>query len=490
MRILYMTSEAFPFAKTGGLGDVSGSLPAALGHLGHDVKIVMPKYGTIAKALWGLERFKSFALDFCGKENYLTVWKSLLPESSVEIFFIESALLSNRPGIYGEEGKDYPDNLERFSLFSRAALEIPDLLNWHPDILHANDWQTSLAFLYLQSILQDKPLFKKIAKVLTIHNLAHQGIFPGSEFSKTGLSRDFFTPSALEFYGQINLLKGGLVSADIITTVSPTYGREILTPEYGFGLEGVLHARRKDLHGIINGVDYKKWDPATDPNIPAMYSPENMEGKLACKSALQRRCKFKETDLPVVGIVSRLVYQKGVDLVLEIMEELMALDLQLVVLGTGNSDYEQKLSSEGRKFKNKLSVHVTFNEIFAHRVEAGADIFLMPSRFEPCGLNQLYSLRYGTVPVVRKTGGLADTVVDATPLNIKSGVATGFVFENADADSLLKTLQLALCFYKEKGVWRNLMRAGMYSDFSWERSASEYVKLYEEAAGRIKPGRY
>lgn len=488
MRILYMTSEVFPFAKTGGLGDVSGALPAALNHLGHDVKIVMPKYGTIDRALWGLERFKSFSLDFCGKKHYLTVWKSFLPESSVEIFFIESALLLNRPGIYGEEGKDYPDNLERFSLFSRAALEIPVLLNWHPDILHANDWQTSLAFPYLQSILQDKPLYKRIAKVFTIHNLAHQGIFHGSEFSKTGLSRDYFTPATLEFYGQINLLKGGLVFADIITTVSPTYSREILTPEYGFGLEGVLHVRQRDLHGITNGVDYKKWDPATDPNIPARYSPENTEGKLLCKKALQRRCKFKETDLPIVGIVSRMVYQKGIDLVLEIMEELMALDLQLVILGTGNPDYEQKLVSEGGKFKNKISVHVTFNEVFAHRVEAGSDIFLMPSRFEPCGLNQLYSLRYGSVPVVRKTGGLADTVVDATPLNIKSGIATGFVFEKADAGSLLKSLQLALCLYKEKEVWTNLMRAGMYSDFSWERSASEYVKVYEEAAGRIKPG--
>ncbi|MBI1821222.1 MAG: glycogen synthase GlgA [Nitrospirae bacterium] len=486
MRILYASSEVFPFAKTGGLADVGGSFPSALERLGHEVKVIMPKYAVIPGDQWEFKKVKDFTLRIGKKDHFLTLWKSHLPRTSVEFLFLSSPLFFNHNGLYSENGKDNPDNLEGFSVFSRAVLEVPKLLNWKPDILHANDWQTGLIFAYLKTRLRGEPLYQKTGTLFTIHNMAYQGLFPGSDFPKLDLPRDAFTPDTLEFYGQINFLKGGLVFADILNTVSPTYSQEILTPEYGCGLEGILQKRRGDLFGIINGADYQKWDPARDPYLPRCYNAKSLEGKSICKKTLQGRCKFPQKDVPLVGIISRLTAQKGIDLVLGILEELMCLDLQVVILGLGEPDLEKKLLREARRFNDRLSVHLTFDESFAHRVEAGADLFLMPSRYEPCGLSQIYSLRYGTIPVVRKTGGLADTIIDATPSNILSGHATGFMFETASPLALLTTLRFALCLFKDRPVWNKMVQAAMAVDFSWDHSAREYVKLYERALKNVK----
>ncbi|MHB8482614.1 MAG: glycogen synthase GlgA [Nitrospiria bacterium] len=486
MRILYASSEVFPFIKTGGLADVGGSLPIALERLGHEVKVIMPKYSVIPGDQWDIKKVKDFTLRFAEKDHFLTLWTSRLPGTSVEFLFLSSPLFFNHPGLYGKNGKDHSDNLEGFSLFSRAVLEAPKILNWKPDILHANDWQTALIFAYLKTHLRKEPLFQKMGTLFTIHNMAYQGLFPGSDFSKLDLPRNTFTPDTLEFYGQINFLKGGLIFAEILNTVSSTYSLEILTPEFGHGLEGVLQKRRNDLFGVINGADYQKWDPAHDPFLPRCYSAGSLEGKSICKKKLQRRCKFPEKDVPLVGIISRLTVQKGIDLVLEILGELMHLDLQLVILGVGEPDLQERLQEGASRFKERLSVHLTFDESFAHRIEAGADLFLMPSRYEPCGLNQIYSLRYGTIPVVRKTGGLADTIIDATPSNILSGKATGFIFDTASPLSLLTTLRLALLLYKDLPLWNKLVQTAMAVDFSWDHSAGEYVKLYELALKRVK----
>jgi starch synthase len=487
MHILYASSEVFPFAKTGGLADVGGSLPSALERLGHEVKVIMPRYSVIPGDRWEFIKVKDFTLRLGKKEHSLTLWKSRLPGVSVEFLFLSTPLFFNHNGLYSENGKDHPDNLEGFSLFSRAILEVPKLLNWKPDVLHANDWQTGLVFAYLKTLLRGDPFYRKTGTLFTIHNMAYQGLFPGSDFPKLDLPRNIFSPDILEFYGQINFLKGGLAFADILNTVSPTYSREILTPEFGHGLEGVLQKRRNDLFGIINGADYQEWDPARDSFLPSGYSAGSLEGKSVCKKTLQRRCKFSEKDVPLIGIISRLTVQKGTDLVLDILDELMCLDIQLVILGVGEPDLQEKLQAKAGRYRDRVSVHLTFDEAFAHRVEAGADLFLMPSRYEPCGLNQIYSLRYGTIPVVRKTGGLADTVIDATPSNILSGKATGFMFETASPLSLLTSLRLALCLYKDPLLWKKLVQTAMETDFSWDHSAREYVKLYELALKKVLP---
>ena len=488
MRILYTASEVTPFAKTGGLADVAGALPLALAQLGHDVKVVMPKYAVVSEGRRQLIRRGDLPVRLAGQDYPFTLWTGHLPDTPVEVLFLADDRLFGRPGLYQEKGIDFPDNLERFAAFSRAVLELPKRLDWHPEVLHGNDWQTAPTFIYLNAQPAHHPSFKKIATVFTIHNLGYPGLFPGTEFGKLGLSPEYFTPHTLEFYGKVNLLKGGLLFADILNTVSPTYSREIQTPEFGHGLEGVLSARQKDLFGIVNGVDYRQWDPAHDSYIPHPYDRLDLSGKRLCKEALQKELKLPVTEAPLLGMITRLTVQKGVDLVLEVLSELMRLDLQLVILGTGDPGIHQKLKQAMRRYPKKLSVSLTFDEPLAHRIEAGSDIFLMPSRYEPCGLNQLYSLRYGTIPVVRKTGGLADTVVDASPSHIASGKATGFVFELAGGHALLTTLRLALELYKDRALWEGIMKTAMAQDFSWDHSAREYVKLYERALAKARLG--
>lgn len=484
MKILYASSEVFPFAKTGGLADVAGSLPPALERLGHDVKVIMPKYRLIGEEQWSLKKLKDFSIRFVGRSHSIGIWSALLPKTAVEVFFLSFDPVNQRDGLYQENGKDYPDNLEAFSLFCRALLEVPRLLNWSPDILHANDWQSSLALAYLKLIYRNDLFYQKMGSVFTIHNLAFQGVFPGSLFSELELPESVFTPDKLEFYGKINFLKAGLVFSDVLTTVSPTYSREILSPEFGCGLDGLIRQREKDLFGILNGADYQKWNPAQDRSLPRGYSLRALDGKNVCKKTLQRKCKFPETEVPLLGIVSRLTAQKGIDLVLDLIEELVCLDLQMVVLGIGEKEIEEKFKKANDRHRDKISVHLTFDENFSHRVIAGSDIFLMPSRFEPCGLSQMYALRYGTIPVVRKTGGLADTVIDAIPSNLSAGRANGFLFESASAPSLLSAIRLAICLYNDRSIWEKLMRVAMSADMSWDRSAKEYVDVYQIALQR------
>ncbi len=489
MRILYTASEVAPFAKTGGLADVAGSLPAALARLGHEIKVVMPKYGGVKESQWKLKRRDHFSVRFAEQTDYpFTVWSGNLPGTEVEVLFLANDRLFDRSGLYQERGKDYPDNLERFSAFSRAVLEVPKLLKWSPDVLHCNDWQTALIMAYLKAHFAGDPSYQKIGTLLTLHNLGYQGLFPKHEFSKLGLPPEYFTPEILEFYGKVNLLKAGLVLSGLLNTVSPTYSQEIQTAEFGHGLEGVLQGRREDLFGILNGVDYQQWDPVRDPYIRHSYNRRLLLGKRLCKKSLQRECKLPLARVPLIGMITRFTVQKGMDLVIEILDELMHLDLQVVILGTGELAIQQKLMRAMNQYPKKLSVHLSFDEALAHRIEAGADLFLMPSRYEPCGLSQLYSLRYGTIPVVRETGGLADTVVDATPSNIASGKATGFVFETASSHSLLTTLRLALHLYKDCSLWERIIRTAMAADFSWNRSAREYVKLYELAIAKARKG--
>jgi starch synthase len=486
MRILYTASEVAPFSKTGGLADVAGALPAAVARLGHEVIVVMPRYKAVLPERWGLTRKGEISVKLAGRGYSFALWAARLPQTPVEFFFLDHEGLFDRTGLYQEGGKDYPDNLERFAAFSRALLEVPKRLGFKPDLLHGNDWQTALAFVYLRAHFAQDPFYKKIGTVFTIHNLGYPGLFPGSEFSKLDLPADYFHPERLEFYGKVNLLKGGLVFAQILNTVSPTYSREIQTHEFGHGMEGVLHAHRQDLFGIVNGVDYREWDPAHDSHIAQAYDSRNLKGKRLCKEALQKELKLPVTEVPLIGMITRLTVQKGVDLVLDVLEELMLLDLQIVILGTGEPAIHKKLTQAMGRHPDKLTVRLTFDEPLAHRIEAGADLFLMPSRYEPCGLNQLYSLRYGTIPVVRKTGGLADTIVDATPTHIASGKATGFVFENVSGHELLTTLRLALSFYKDRALWEQFMKTGMAADFSWDFSAREYLKLYERALAKAK----
>jgi starch synthase len=485
MRILFISSEVVPFAKTGGLADVSGALPAALARLGHEVRVVMPKYAAVDAKRWELTAGEEIVVRLAGLDSHFTLWSGRLPNSPsgnpVDCGFLAHEQFFERPGLYQEAGKDYPDNLQRFSSFSRAVLEVPRVWRWRPDVVHANDWETALALLYLRTHIEPEPGVVPPATLFTIHNLAYMGLSPAEQFSLLGLSPHYFTTETLEFYGQVNLLKAGLLYSTLLNTVSPTYSREIQTPEFGYGLDGLLRLRQRDLSGVINGVDYGEWNPVRDANLPARYDADDLTGKRACKRALQKGCGLPVKAAPLIGMITRLTQQKGVDLVLEAMDELMQLDLQLVILGSGDPALEQALKQVVARYPNKLSVQLAFDEPLAHRIEAGADCFLMPSKYEPCGLNQLYSLRYGTIPIVRRTGGLADTVVDATPSHLAAGTATGVVFESASGRALLHAVQLALSLYRQRSVWAQMVKAAMAADFSWDRSAREYVALYERA---------
>ncbi|MCS6319574.1 MAG: glycogen synthase [Nitrospira sp.] len=351
---------------------------------------------------------------------------------------------------------------------------------WQADLLHVHDWQAALCAVYLRTLYQPKSALTHVRSVLTIHNLGYQGLFPAEHFSVTGLPGQLFTPAALEFYGKLNLLKGGLVFADLLTTVSPTYSQEIQTPDYGCGLEGVLNGRKHVLHGIVNGIDAELWNPAKDPHLPTHYSLSDMSGKARCKKGLQRELKLRTEKGPLLGMIARLIGQKGIDLVIDVIPELMELDVQVAILGTGDVGYEQQVRELAERYPGRLAVRNVFDEGLAHRIEAGADMFLMPSRYEPCGLSQLYSLRYGTVPIVRKTGGLADTVVNYTPSTCMGSRATGFSFTDTTATSLLTCLLLALSIYRKKADWNRIVRAGMEQDLSWTRSAEIYLRLFWE----------
>jgi starch synthase len=488
LRIVFVSPEAVPYAKTGGLADVAGSLPRELERLGHDVRLLLPRYGVIESTAHGLKDWGRLAVPTSSGTVSAVVEAGGLPGSRVRVYAIGHDSLFARPGLYGEAGTDYPDNLERFAFFCRAAMEL--LLafaresRWTPDVLHAHDWQAALSVVYLNSLYAKRPEFANLGTLFTVHNLGYQGLFSAADFPKTGLGPEFFTPKTLEFYGQVNLLKGGLVFGDLLTTVSPTYSREIQTPEFGFGLDGVLRERRDRLTGVVNGIDVDAWNPATDPHLKARYSASDLSGKRFCKEALQRELGLPVRDVPLLAVISRLTPQKGLDLVAAVLPELARLDVQVVVLGTGDPPLELQFQSCRMQYPEKVGVRIGFDDALAHAIEAGADLFLMPSRYEPCGLSQLYSLRYGTVPIVRRTGGLADTVVPYTPRTAAEGRATGFVFTDPTPEALLTTILLALRVHADRTEWTKLMRAGMATDVSWAKPARAYETLYRRVADR------
>jgi starch synthase len=480
VKVLYCASEAVPYVKTGGLADVAGALPAALARLGHDVRLVLPRYRGISSA----DLTPLFPLRITLGEAVVegAVLEGRSPVG-LPVYLVECAPLFDRAGLYGEGGRDYPDNLGRFTFFSHAVVAVAAQV-FDPDLIHCNDWHTGMvpAYLRLRERARQQGAWPTL---LTVHNIAMQGIFPAAQFSLLGLPQEFFTPEGLEFWGQVNCLKGGLVYADVINTVSETYAREIQTPEFGAGLEGVLLSRRGDVYGVLNGVDYAQWDPRHDPHLPAPYGPDDLDGKRFCKRALQKEAGLEPLPYaPLLAMISRLTDQKGGDLVAAVLPALVERGAQFVLLGTGEARYHAIFSQLARDHPRHVFAALRFDEPLAHHIEAGADIFLMPSRFEPSGLNQLYSMRYGTVPVVRRTGGLADSVVDATPEAVREGVATGFQFEAYSPLALLAAVDKALAAFRDPLVWRRLQQAGMAADFSWDRAARRYEALYREALGR------
>ncbi|MEX0602081.1 MAG: glycogen synthase GlgA [Bacteroidota bacterium] len=485
LNILFVSSEVEPFAKTGGLADVSSALPKAIKELGHEIRIMMPRYRFISEwkfKLHDIIRLKEIPVPVNNSIEIGNVKSSFISnlKDKVQVYFLDHQKYFGRDGIYQSPvgKKDYKDNDERFIFFCRGVLETLKRLGWQPDIIHCNDWQTGLIPGYLKTIYADDPFFKSVRSVFTIHNMAYQGAFPSDSFAKAGLPKELFHAEGVEAYGKFNFLKTALTYVDRITTVSEKYSKEICSsPEYGAGLEGLLTHRKKDLCGILNGIDYQVWNPATDDSIYRKFDAKSLEAKVDNKKALTAkfRLPFNES-VPILGAISRLVEQKGFDLVLEMLDDLMKQDVQFVLLGDGEPKVEKKFEALQKKYPQKIGLFFGFDEELAHLVEAGSDMFLMPSRYEPCGLNQMYSMRYGTVPLVRATGGLDDTVEDYA----EGGKGTGFKFDKFDSKELLKTIQRALKVYHQPEEWKKLMRNGMARDFSWENSAKKYVNLYKE----------
>ncbi|MGI8906700.1 MAG: glycogen synthase GlgA [Candidatus Sumerlaeaceae bacterium] len=483
MRILIVASEVVPFAKTGGLADVAGALPLELARMGHDVRVAMPKYGTIDDDKFHILPILGDIRVRLGNLNHVAeIRRTVFPDSNVPVYFVANSSLFDRANLYMEGGRDYPDNAERFAFFCKAVLWLLEGLDWTPEVIHCNDWQSALipVFLRTDSDVRSNAGLRSVKTLFTIHNQAYQGVFPRDEAERIGIGDNLFHPAALEFYGALNLMKGGLLYADKISTVSPTYAREIQTPEYGSGLDGVLLSRASHLTGILNGIDYDTWNPETDKLIPAHFTRADLSGKSKCKAALQEEVGLDASpETPLIGIISRLDPQKGFDLIAEILEPLVTGNVQLVLLGTGAAEYHQIFERAAKNHPGKVSANLRFDNGLAHRIEAGSDFFLMPSHYEPCGLNQMYSLRYGTIPVVRKTGGLADSIVDATPENIESGRGTGFVFERYTTDELMLTLQRALSCFQMQPHWDALRQNAMSQDFSWRGSAMKYEQLFK-----------
>ncbi|HEC20459.1 MAG TPA: glycogen synthase GlgA [Gammaproteobacteria bacterium] len=477
MRILFAASEAYPLIKTGGLGDVAGSLPRALLELGQDVRLILPAYATV---LGQLEAPRTLA-EFSEAGQSVSVVEGQMPESPLKVWLVDAPGYFDRPGnpYLDSNGQPWADNAERFALFSRMVTRLAlnqAGLDWAPDIVHCNDWQTGLAPALLDLATQ------RPATVFTIHNLAYQGLFPEDTFHKLGLPASWWSHHALEFHNQLSFIKGGLVFADRINTVSPTYAREIQTAEFGYGLEGLLRHRSAALSGILNGIDTREWDPASDPLLEHHYDLHDLSGKQANKQVLQSIMGLPDKPVTaVIGLISRLVSQKGIDLIIEAMPDLLKLPLQFSLLGSGDRDMETRLLKLAEQYPQKLAVRIGYDETLAHRIEAGADMYLMPSRFEPCGLNQMYSLHYGTVPIVRNVGGLADTVVDTSAKTLAESRANGFIIDSDDSSALIKAVKRALRRFRDKAQWQQLQLTGMQADFSWQHSARKYLSLYLQA---------
>lgn len=488
MRIVQVCSEAVPFAKTGGLADVTGSLSKALAELGHSMTLILPLYSRfVAKTGVPLQPLGGpFEIPLGDRRVLIELKTCSLPGSDVQVVFVDQPGFFDRDGLYQDPRTkgDYSDNAERFISFSRAALEAVARLDLKPDVLQAHDWQTGLVMPLLAIQFREwVPELRRTAAVMTLHNLAFQGTFPPDVMPLTGLGWEYYNWKQMESWGQLNLLKSGIVFADQICTVSPTYSREIQSPEFGNGLDGVLRERAADFCGVLNGIDPNEWNPSLDSRIPATYNVDSLDtGKAECKRALQRKLNLAERpDVPLLSMVSRMTWQKGFDLIGVCAPRLLERDVQLVFLGNGQPEYEALCRNLAAERPDKVRAIIGYDETLSHWIEAGSDIFLMPSKFEPCGLNQMYSMAYGTPPIVRATGGLADSVIGATPETLIDGTATGFVFQDHDGDQFWQQLDWALKLFADKPTWRRLQRAGMTRDWSWARSAREYVSVFEKA---------
>ncbi len=475
MKILFVTSEGLPFSKTGGLADVLEALPKALATMGHEVSVLLPRYrGNKSSAVL----LPSLTIPMGDRLRFPAILDGSTI-AGVRYFFADDPEYFDRDHLYGVQGKDYSDNAERFGEFSKAAIELVKNV-WRAHVIHCHDWQAALVPVLLRTLYASDPVLRGVPVVFTIHNMGYHGLFPREILGRLGLPESLFHMEAMEFYGKVNFLKGALVYADYLTTVSRRYAQEIQTPEYGHGLEGVVRHRAEHLYGILNGADYTAWSPEVDTQIVARYRHTDLSGKRACKKDLLEVFKLPVDNLarPVIGIVSRFADQKGFDLIGQIAEDLLSADVQLVALGAGEPKHEHAFRELARRFPAQVGVKIAYDNVLAHKIEAGADMFLMPSRYEPCGLNQIYSLRYGTVPIVRATGGLDDTI---EPFDPQTGRGTGFKFEEYDAQALLACIRQALELFRNETAWRKMQINGMTKNFSWHASAAEYVRLYEIA---------
>ena len=479
MRVVMLAPEVHPYAKTGGLADVLAALPAALNRIGVEVSVCLPAYRTALRALGPLPVILRLHAPVSSRMEPAEILA--VPNAPVPTFLVRADRFFDRDGLYGVGGRDYDDNAERFAFFCRAALEWLRHASPAPDILHMHDWQTALVPAFLRATADLYPELAAVRTVQTVHNLAYQGRFPSEEWHLLNLDPRHFVPDGLEFYGDINYLKAGLLFADAITTVSPRYAEEIQTPSFGSGLDGVLRMRADRLRGILNGVDDAVWNPASDPFVPAHYDQGDLRGKARCKAALQADLGLAVSPEPaLLAVVSRLAEQKGLELLGAVLPGLLKTRaVQFVALGSGDARYEELLIDLAGQFPGQVEVRIGFDEPLAHRIEAGADVFLMPSRFEPCGLNQLYSLRYGTVPVVHATGGLDDTVVE---FDAREGLGTGFKFTPYTEEAFLAALRRAIDTRRDAATWQRLVTNGMSQDFSWQRAAREYARLYTSLA--------
>ena len=480
LKILFATAELSPLVSTGGLAEVANALPQALRSRGHDVRVVMPCYRGIPAEDRG-EHACMCVAELGVKTEYGALRVSQVPGTDIPLYLIEHEGYFDREQPYGTGAHEYEDNAERFSFFSLAALDGISQTGWTPDVVHCNDWHTAPIPAFITTRFRDNPVWGKMPVLFTIHNLAYQGRYRAEKFARTGLAPEIFRPDCAEYLGDMNLMQAAIALASKISTVSPRYAREIQTLEYGAGLDGILRTRAEDLHGILNGVDYDLWNPRTDPYTAASFSAEDLDGKAVCKGALQDALGLPKADVPLFGVVSRLFWQKGLGLIVDAMDRFAERDLQIAVLGTGDPDLERRLAEVAARHPDKVAVALGFDVPLSHRIQAGSDFFLMPSRYEPCGLGQLYAMAYGTIPIVRRTGGLADSVNDLNPVHLRHGEATGVSFVPLTSQAVLRSVDRAIELYSKPEQLAQVRAACMGQDFSWDRSCQAYVKLYREA---------
>lgn len=484
MKVLIASPEIYPFVKTGGLADVTGALPKALKKLGIDVRVILPKHKGIEEQGFPM-RYKNYKIACQVSQSFVDAEIVESEYDGIPVYLVEQDEYYYRDYLYSTPDGDYLDNAERFIFFAKSILEAMKVVDFIPDVLHCNDWETALSPVFLKLLAKDDPLLRKISTLLTIHNLGYQGIFWHYDMHLLNIGWEYFTPGALEFFGHINFLKGGIVFSDILNTVSKQYSKEIQTTEFGCGLEGVLTTRKNDLYGIVNGIDYEEWNPEKDHHIPARYNEKDLANKKVCKAALQEEYGLPIAEnMPLIGTISRLADQKGFDLIASSLEDMLSEGVQYIILGTGERKYHDLFTQLSKQFPKSFAVKIAYDNRLAHLIEAGSDMFLMPSQYEPCGLNQLYSLKYGTVPIVRGVGGLEDTIIDYTK---SPDIGTGFKFYDYTEKALLDAIGRALAVYKKQSAWQSLIKKCMNEDFSWEKSAKEYVELYKKAIAKHEP---